>query len=181
MTDLVQATVRFWAAGGILMPILACISVAIWYQTLVTYIPLGRATRRANRANRALRACEAGGGDCLEHLHMQGIGGSDCASVLSAFSRRLVVLKALVAAAPLLGLLGTVRGMIVTFLALGGRGTASMDVLSTGISEALITTQVGLVVALPGILGAHASTRFLTRMETILRRVELVRALEGSP
>ncbi len=178
MNDLVQSALRFWSAGGILMPVLACVSVAIWYQTLVTYIPLGRATRRANRV---LRVCEAGGGDCLKHLQANGIGNSACASELSALSRRLVVLKALVAAAPLLGLLGTVRGMIVTFLALGGRGTASMDVLSTGISEALITTQVGLVVALPGILGAHASARFLTRMETILRRVELVRSLEGSP
>ncbi len=178
MADLVQAIARFWSAGGILMPVLACVSVAIWYQTLLTYIPLGRATRRANRA---LCACEAGGGDCLEHLQMQRIGGPDCANELPAFSRRLVVLKALVAAAPLLGLLGTVRGMIVTFLALGSRGTASMDVLSTGISEALITTQVGLVVALPGILGVHASARFLTRMETILRRVDLVRSLEGSP
>jgi biopolymer transport protein ExbB len=178
MTDLVPAIARFWSGGGILMPILAFVSVAIWYQTLLTYIPLGRATHRANRA---LRACEADGRGCLEDLQTQGVGGPECAGELPIFSRRLVVLKALVAAAPLLGLLGTVRGMIVTFLALGSRGTASMDVLSTGISEALITTQVGLAVALPGILGMHASARCFRRMETILRRVELVRSLEGSP
>jgi biopolymer transport protein ExbB len=84
-----------------------------------------------------------------------------------------VVLDGLVAAAPLLGLLGTVMGMIATFSTLSGRGTASMELLSGGISEALITTQVGLVVALPGLLAAHAVGRRVADLDAALDRIGL--------
>jgi biopolymer transport protein ExbB len=59
------------------------------------------------------------------------------------------------AVAPLLGLLGTVSGMITTFqlMTLFGSGDASS--VSSGISEALVTTELGLVVAIPALL-AHA-------------------------
>lgn len=59
------------------------------------------------------------------------------------------------AAAPLLGLLGTVTGMIHTFQLITVFGTGDARSLSGGISEALITTQTGLVIAVPVLL-AHA-------------------------
>jgi biopolymer transport protein ExbB len=63
----------------------------------------------------------------------------------------LAVIGVLAAIAPLLGLLGTVTGMIATFdvLAVFGRGNAKA--MAGGISEALITTQTGLLVAIPGL------------------------------
>jgi biopolymer transport protein ExbB len=69
---------------------------------------------------------------------------------LAWVSRRLPVLGVMTAAAPLLGLLGTVAGMLITFngLAGAGRGSAA-DTVSVGISKALVTTQAGLVVAIP--------------------------------
>lgn len=57
--------------------------------------------------------------------------------------------------APLLGLLGTVSGMIATFKAMTLFGAGDPSVVSGGISEALITTELGLVVAIPALL-AHA-------------------------
>ncbi|MFZ9886841.1 MAG: MotA/TolQ/ExbB proton channel family protein [Myxococcota bacterium] len=54
--------------------------------------------------------------------------------------------------APLLGLLGTVTGMIATFDAITEFGTGDPRLLSGGISEALITTELGLVVAIPSLL-----------------------------
>ena len=51
--------------------------------------------------------------------------------------------------APLLGLLGTVTGMISTFSIITEHGTGDPKLLSHGISEALVTTQLGLVVAIP--------------------------------
>jgi len=57
--------------------------------------------------------------------------------------------------APLLGLLGTVSGMITTFKAMTLFGTGDPSVVSGGIAEALITTELGLVVAIPALL-AHA-------------------------
>ena len=56
------------------------------------------------------------------------------------------------AVAPLLGLLGTVTGMISTFEIITEHGTGDPKMLSGGISEALITTQLGLVVAIPMLL-----------------------------
>ncbi|MGB6220419.1 MotA/TolQ/ExbB proton channel family protein [Haloferula sp.] len=64
--------------------------------------------------------------------------------------RRLPFLGVLIAAAPLLGLLGTVAGMLVTFGGMAsGAGAEPIDVISGGISKALVTTQAGLVIAVP--------------------------------
>jgi biopolymer transport protein ExbB len=56
------------------------------------------------------------------------------------------------AAAPLLGLLGTVTGMISTFNMISLFGTGDPRTLSSGISEALITTEWGLYVAIPAVM-----------------------------
>jgi biopolymer transport protein ExbB len=63
------------------------------------------------------------------------------------------------ASAPLLGLLGTVTGMINTFKLITVFGSGDVKTLSSGISEALITTEYGLIVAIPSLL-LHA---FLSR------------------
>ncbi|MBK1828289.1 MotA/TolQ/ExbB proton channel family protein [Haloferula rosea] len=64
--------------------------------------------------------------------------------------RRLPFLTVLIAAAPLLGLLGTVAGMLVSFDGLAGSaGGEPIDTISAGISKALVTTQAGLVIAVP--------------------------------
>ncbi|MEM1348024.1 MAG: MotA/TolQ/ExbB proton channel family protein [Myxococcota bacterium] len=63
------------------------------------------------------------------------------------------VIASLVAAAPLTGLLGTVTGMIETFDSLGNSALfSSSGGIAGGISQALITTQMGLVVAIPGLV-----------------------------
>ncbi|MGB0744225.1 MAG: MotA/TolQ/ExbB proton channel family protein [Opitutales bacterium] len=56
------------------------------------------------------------------------------------------------AAAPLLGLLGTVTGMIKTFNLITIFGTGDAKSLSSGISEALVTTELGLIVAIPSLI-----------------------------
>jgi biopolymer transport protein ExbB len=66
--------------------------------------------------------------------------------------RYLNTLAVLAAAAPLLGLLGTVTGMISMFEAITKFGTADPRLLAGGISEALITTQAGLAIAIPLLL-----------------------------
>lgn len=73
--------------------------------------------------------------------------------------KNLSILSVGAAVAPLLGLLGTVTGMIHTFNLISVFGSGDPRMLSGGISEALITTEVGLVVAIPLLL-LHA---FLSR------------------
>ncbi|MTZ14119.1 MotA/TolQ/ExbB proton channel family protein [Pseudomonas sp. JL972] len=65
------------------------------------------------------------------------------------------LLKLLTAVAPLLGLLGTVTGMIVTFQAITQTGGGDSRLMADGISQALVTTVQGLVVAIP-LLFLHA-------------------------
>jgi biopolymer transport protein ExbB len=67
--------------------------------------------------------------------------------------RGLGIISVLAKAAPLMGLLGTVIGMIKTFSVMMVAATSDPRALSSGISIALIATEVGLVVALPGVLG----------------------------
>lgn len=71
----------------------------------------------------------------------------------------LPLIKITAAAAPLLGLLGTVSGMINTFKLITLFGTGDASTFSSGISEALITTKWGLIVAIPALLLAAFLTR----------------------
>lgn len=71
---------------------------------------------------------------------------------LQALQRGLGTLKVIAAAAPLLGLLGTVSGMIETFEVINTRGTGDARALSGGIAEALVTTEMGLWIAIPTVL-----------------------------
>jgi biopolymer transport protein ExbB len=66
----------------------------------------------------------------------------------------LTLIKIIAAVAPLLGLLGTVTGMIITFQAITIFGAGDPKTMASGISSALITTVLGLIVAIPTLL-AH--------------------------
>ncbi len=67
-------------------------------------------------------------------------------------NRALLFLKIIAVVAPLLGLLGTVTGMIVTFQAITLFGTGDPKLMAGGISQALVTTVLGLCVAIPTVL-----------------------------
>lgn len=71
---------------------------------------------------------------------------------LPALERGLSTIKVLAAISPMLGLLGTVTGMIETFQAITLFGTGDPKMMAGGISQALITTVLGLVAAIPLIL-----------------------------
>jgi len=83
--------------------------------------------------------------------------------------RFLSTLGMLAAIAPLLGLLGTVTGMINTFHVITTHGTGDPRMMSGGISEALVTTMLGLAVAIP-IMVAH--TFLSRRVETQIAKME---------
>ena len=97
-----------------------------------------------------------------------------------------MLMKVCVSAAPLLGLLGTVTGMLTTFAALseGSGGDQTMSAIAGGISEALVTTMTGLVIALPGLFFQYVLGRkfaeyryFLDRLETMCRQRLLRRSM----
>lgn len=71
---------------------------------------------------------------------------------MPALERGLSTIKLISGVAPLLGLLGTVTGMILTFQAITLFGTGDPKLMAGGISQALMTTVLGLVVAIPTLL-----------------------------
>ena len=71
------------------------------------------------------------------------------AKAAPALEKNLSIIKLLAAVAPLLGLLGTVIGMIETFQAITLFGTGDPKLMAGGISQALVTTMLGLIAAVP--------------------------------
>lgn len=78
--------------------------------------------------------------------------GESILKELPALQRGIIFIKIISVVAPLLGLLGTVTGMIQTFQAMALFGTGDASVMAGGISQALMTTVLGLVVAIPTVL-----------------------------
>jgi biopolymer transport protein ExbB len=82
--------------------------------------------------------------------------------------RGLITLAMLAAIAPMLGLLGTVSGMIETFQSITLFGTGDPKLMSGGISQALVTTELGLAVAIPLVLIHSAISSKSNRLVQIL-------------
>ena len=74
-------------------------------------------------------------------------------------SRYLVVLNTIGNISPLLGLFGTIRGMITSFKAIAVAGTGDPKVVASGISQALVTTATGLAIASPTIVAYRSLAR----------------------
>jgi biopolymer transport protein ExbB len=81
---------------------------------------------------------------------------------MPALERGNGVIKLLAATSPLLGLLGTVTGMIITFQSISLFGTGDPKLMAGGISQALVTTVLGLVVAIP-LLFSHSVIAYMAR------------------
>lgn len=94
--------------------------------------------------------------------------------------RRLPLLAVIATASPLMGLLGTVMGMVKTFALITVFGTGNAGKLSSGISEVLVTTELGLAVAIPSLVMhgflAHRIHKHLDLLERYA--FELVLALK---
>lgn len=104
--------------------------------------------------------------DEVNHALMATLGNTCCQTMAKGVS----TIALLAAAAPLLGLLGTVTGMISTFTIIAEFGTGNARGLAEGISQALITTQGGLLVAIPGYIAVNMLQR---RISGLKQRIDL--------
>jgi biopolymer transport protein ExbB len=149
--------------GPIMLPLLA-LSIWLWVLILLTLVRVAAFApgRRDSRMQRDLKM----------HLHgqMESYRSTNpkldrrlLDTILAEMSRPLrasiTTIFVLASAAPLLGLLGTVTGMIDTFEAVAQFGTGNAKALASGISEAMITTQTGLMVAVPGMVAGYILRR----------------------
>lgn len=85
---------------------------------------------------------------------------------LMKLDQYLILLATTSAAGPLLGLLGTVWGIMQAFRTMGIHGNASISVVAPGISEALITTAAGLIVAIPALVAYNFLVNQIKREAT---------------
>jgi biopolymer transport protein TolQ len=81
----------------------------------------------------------------------------------------LLVLATTASISPLLGLLGTVWGLLLSFQGMAAYGTVILSVIAPGIAEALVTTVAGLIVAIPAQIGYNWITE---RTQTMTRELE---------
>jgi biopolymer transport protein ExbB/TolQ len=89
------------------------------------------------------------------------------------FRQQRMALSAMIAAAPLLGLLGTVSGLVRTFESLSAqKGQSSMEGLAGGISEVLVATESGLVVAIPALLIVYLAHREMRKQLQKMNQLE---------
>jgi biopolymer transport protein ExbB len=195
---------ELFSKGGILMyPILACsvMALAIFFERLWTYARLGRGTKELvreveglvhkQRIDEAILVCQRSGtplarillaalqnhGRPRDHIKtvVEEVGSREAAPL----ERYLGLLGTITTISPLLGLLGTVLGMIRAFTIIAAEGRGTPATLGGGISEALITTAAGLFVAIPAILLHKYLTSRAERMvmemeENSLRLVDLL-------
>lgn len=129
------------ARGGWVMPVIITLSVLLYARCFRLLFSLGR-IRRAIRTAPSAAA--------RHYLQVEA---------RETFRRQRVAIGPMIAAAPLLGLLGTVSGMEKTFENLSIAGEKSMEGLAGGISEVLVATQSGLTVAIPAMMLVYLAHR----------------------
>ena len=155
-------------AGGWVMPPLVLLMVVLWFAIGYRFAALQRGSKRGarNLLDRIAKKKKVGGDGVLVRAARKGLrlrrsGVVELRSFLDdAFAeeerelRRFdVMITTIVMVAPLLGLLGTVIGMIETFDSLGDMSLYSQSGgIAGGISQALFTTQMGLAVSIPGLI-----------------------------
>ncbi|HSV99989.1 MAG TPA: MotA/TolQ/ExbB proton channel family protein [Sedimentisphaerales bacterium] len=204
MMDWLEQPLNYWRSGGPLLVPIACVSLGIWAYFIRSRQKLLGIVRESRQVEQLITGMSghAGAAEVAEAVSrrrgaLAGLFGAVMQDVLAgarplkAFERRedeglhalrkdLVVLAALTAIAPLLGLLGTVVGMIETFEAVSAVGGNTGGRVASGISQALITTQFGLVVAVPGIFGVAHLRRLLSHVQVRIAdcRMHVVALLE---
>jgi len=197
-------TFTYWAAGGPLLLPIGLVCIAIWGFFLRSRELLKRTLRDGAVVEDALDQGTVGHNATSLVAGLLSFPGGIAAMVraavsdvlhgaapreafvaresqcLSLLQRDLVVLAMLTAVAPLLGLLGTVMGMIQTFDAVATISGNTEVRVAAGISRALITTQFGLVVALPGIFGLARLQRMLSNAQVVMAecRTHVLQALD---
>ncbi|MEM5300017.1 MotA/TolQ/ExbB proton channel family protein [Burkholderia sp. JPY481] len=100
---------------------------------------------------------------------IEGRIGKAASQIERDMSRGLWLLETIVTAAPLLGLLGTIVGMMHSFRLIGGDGVVSPSGVSGGVAQALVATAIGLMIAL---VALFAFNYFSRRVDRLMDEIE---------
>jgi biopolymer transport protein ExbB len=178
---------EIWRSGGWVMLPLFCLAVLLYAQAFQLVMYLRRTTISGKGEMHWwdwVRAPEKAEGRVAEIIRYTQSDASSVEQVRNRFDeirlsmvalidRRTKFLGSLVAAAPLMGLVGTVLGMLQTFFGISNSGgDETAGVVAAGVSEALVTTQTGLTIALPALFIVMLIQRQRHNLEARLARLE---------
>lgn len=191
-----------FAGGWLMIPLLLCSVVAaaiiaerLWSLRRSQIIPVGLLTRvwdmRKSNQLTAESLAQIQEGSPMGRILAAGLVNArfgrqimkerieDVAShVVHDMERFMNTLGTIAAIAPLLGLLGTVIGMIKVFSAIVVHGSGDTAVLAGGISQALITTAAGLIIAIPSLFGHRYLSRYIEEL-TVEMEAEAIKLLDA--
>lgn len=177
MKNAIQQTLH---EGGLTLWALLVLAVAI-YAILFKLWMMLRETRKEVAAKSWIRSNRVAGAlpwnqQAPDRREVQRSYAAMELDQMARIERRLPFLAILVSTAPLIGLMGTVAGMLITFSGMALGNAAPIDTVSIGISKALVTTQAGLVIAIPaafllGLLKRRAETVHLELQQQLHERL----------
>jgi biopolymer transport protein ExbB/TolQ len=168
-----HAFLAWWSGGDLLMPVMlvvalvlyGCIGERLWAL-------FGPASHREGRRDELLRLVEADHHGERDTRYRAWVAQYVAAAEQDELSRGFTLMRVLTACLPLLGLLGTVSGMVDTFSALGqGRGGGTAQQASAGIGLALTATQYGMALAIPAVVAEWLLRR---RVDALVEHREAV-------
>lgn len=142
-----EAIVRFMERGGDVLFLVLIITFLMW-MLIIERLWYFRAVYR-KEARRVLEAWEARRERKSWHAHK--IRGAMVSEVTQNLNQSVKMIKTLVAVCPLIGLLGTVTGMIEVFDVMAVLGSGNARAMAAGVSKATIPTMAGMVAALSGV------------------------------
>lgn len=196
ITDWTTRIVEYLTLGGIpVMGTLTFAALVLWYALGYRLFTLQRGNRRSvriliekyekgyNKPARGIVDTAVVGGIAIAKQGRERLRerlDESFAPLEDRLSKYKILIKSIVAVSPLLGLLGTVIGMIETFDSLGDMSLFSQSGgIAGGISQALFTTQMGLAVALPGLVVGRVLDRRQTLFETELAKIKDILCTRG--
>jgi len=156
----------WWNGGDLLMPVMLVVAIVL-YAILIERTLVLWGARRAERAAELQAQLQRPGDPRWRAWAARFVALAEAEQLTRGFA----IIRALTASLPLLGLLGTVTGMVGTFdsLSVGGGHAASRA--GAGISLALTATQYGMALAIPAVLWAWVLSR---RVDQLVEHRELV-------
>ncbi len=186
MSAVLHEALQWWRGGDLLMPVMFLVAVVLYAilaeRTLVLWGL--RQRQRTDDVLSVMRDHHAAAGDQRwRTFAAQYVGLSEAEQL----SRGFALTRALTTCLPLLGLMGTVTGMIATFGHLGvvgGRGGMIAGQASAGIGLALTATQYGMALAIPAVVWdwmlARRAAAIALHRELVVRGAQDVDEQEGS-
>jgi len=186
--QVIEYPLEYWRSGGVLLIPLAFACFGIWFYFLRTRNLLIYETATARVITDELYRNDGGlqqmsgvvAGIVRKVLLMNSHGGvaaeyfdDESGRFTETLKRDIIILAALTTVAPLLGLMGTVAGMIETFDAVAATSAETTAQVASGVSRALITTQVGMVIAIPGVFGLARLRRLSNHLQVQLGAIKL--------